>query len=180
MATRAPCNRKGGSGIMLSKGRRMNTKVLSAGAAIVALLACSTAGAQMRGAGSSGASMPARAVPVRVTTMARAPAASTSGVRSMRQPTVIQIAPSGRVISNPGSFAESANFGDENAVPGLGFDYANLAAVSGNFRNNPPDFGRGGRHQHDFVTPIFFGGFPYYSDSVDYPQVQQQPQIIVI
>jgi hypothetical protein len=154
-----------------------------AGAVMVMLFACSATGAQIRGGGSSGASMSARVVPLRMTTTARGPGTSatpsTSGAQSSRQSTVIQIAPNGRVISSTGSLANSVNFGDEIGVPGLGFDYAHLAAVGGNFRN-PPGFGRGSRREHNFVTPVFFGGFPYYSDFPDYQQVQQQPQIIVI
>ena len=67
-------------------------------------------------------------------------------------------------------------------MPGLGFDYPHLAAVSGNFLHNPPDSVRGGHRQHNFITPVFFGGFPYYSDFADYQQEQQQqqPQVIVI
>src|SRR5260221_388779 len=103
----------------------------------------------------------------------------TSGAQASRQATLIQIAPNGRVISSTGSFASSANFSDDIGVPGLGFDFVHLAAVSGNFRN-PPGFGHGARHERNFVTPVFIGGFPYYSDSQDYQQAQQQPQIIVI
>ena len=141
----------------------------------------------MRGGVSSEASMSTRVAPLRVTTTVRGPAASaapsTSGAQLSRQATGIQFAPNGRAISSTGSFANSVNFGDEIGVPGLGFDYAHLAAVSGNFRNSP-GFGRGSPREHNFITPIFFGGFPYYSDFLNYPQdqqqPQQQPQIIVI
>ena len=162
----------------------MNRMVHLAAALSVALLTCSVAGAQMRGGGPSGASMPARGAPMRVTSGARisavAPVASTSGARASRQGAVIQIAPNGRVISRTGSFASPDDFDDENGVPGLGFDFVHLAAVSGNFRFNPPGFGRGSHRQRNFVTPVFFGGFPYYSDYPDYQQEPQQPQIIVI
>jgi hypothetical protein len=93
---------------------------------------------------------------------------------------VIHLEPNGRVISSNGSLANSADFGDEIGVPGLGFDYAHLAAVSGNFRFNPPGFSRGSHRHGNFITPVFFGGFPYYSDYPDYQQEPQQPQIIVI
>jgi hypothetical protein len=163
----------------------MNCKVHFAGTAIMTFLACSGAGAQTRGGGSSGVSMPARAVPARTTIMAResgvSVARTTFAPQASRQPRVIQIAPNGGAISSTSSFANSFNFDDEIGVPGLGFDFVHLAAVSGNFRSNPPGFGRGDRHQHNnFITPIFFGGFTYYADSLDYQQVQQQPQIIVI
>jgi hypothetical protein len=144
----------------------MNWKVHLTGATIVALLACSAVGAQMRGGGPSRAPMSARVVPMRVASTARisgvAPARHISGTQGTRHSTVIQIAPNGRVISSNGSFANSDDFGDEIGVPGLGFDYPHLAAVSGNFRFNPPGFGRGSHHHRDFVTPVFFGGFPYY------------------
>ena len=65
-------------------------------------------------------------------------------------------------------------------MPGLGFDYVHLAAVSGNFRNNPPGIGSGERHRRNLITPVFLGGYPYYSDASDYQPEQPQPQIIVI
>ena len=40
-----------------------------------------------------------------------------------------------------------------------------------------------GRHVRDpgFITPVFFGGYPYYLDAADYsPPQQQQPQVIII
>ncbi len=162
----------------------MNWKVQIAGTAIVIILACSGAGAQMRGGGSSGVSIPARAAPARVTSMVRqsgvSAAPSTSGARASRQPTVIQVAPNGRVNSRTNSFGNTFNFDDGIGVPGLGFDYVHLAAISGNFRNNGQGFGHGTHRQRDFITPVFFGGFPYYSDFSDYQQEQQPPQIIVI
>jgi hypothetical protein len=109
-----------------------------------------------------------------------APARPISGTQGTRHSTVIQIAPNGRAISSNRSFANSDDFGDDIGVPGLGFDYAHLAAVGGNFRFNPPGFGRGSHRHGNFVTPVFFGGFPYYSDYPDYQQEPQQPQIIVI
>jgi hypothetical protein len=104
---------------------------------------------------------------------------SSAGTQANRRVSVIQFGPNGRVRSDAGSFANSFSFDDENGVPGLGFDYPHLAAISGGLRNN---FGGHGHHEHNFVTPIFFGGFPYYdyTDFTDYQQVQQQPQIIVI
>jgi hypothetical protein len=149
------------------------------------LLICFAAGAQTRGGGS--AAMPARVAPMTGMSPARGSSLSgahvSSGARSGRQASVIQISPSGRVVSGTGSFANSGNFSGENGVPGLGFDYPHLAAVSGNFRGNPPVFGRGLHHQRNFGTPFLFGGFPYYSDYSDYSDNQQQPQqpqVIVI
>jgi len=92
-------------------------------------------------------------------------------------------------------FASPANnfsFDDIPAVPGLGFDYPHLAAISGGLRNNSSQFGHShfdhdrSRGQGSFV-PIWFGGYPYYGyDDTGYDQqqpaqqVQPQPQIIVI
>jgi len=161
----------------------MSWKAQIAGTAIVAFLTCSAAGAQMRGGGSSGVSIPVRAAPARVTSMVRqsgvSAAPSTSGARASRQPTVIQVSPNGRGISSTSSFANSFN-DDGIGVPGLGFDYVHLAAISGNFRNNGNGFGQDSHRRGNFITPIFFGGFPYYFDSPDYQQGPQQPQIIVI
>jgi hypothetical protein len=119
---------------------------------------------------------------MRVTTTTKVSAApSTSGAQANRRASVIQISQDGRVISPIGRRASSFDFDSENGVPGLGFDFVHLAAINGNFRNNTLNFGHGGHHQHNFVTPIFFGGFPYYyGDSSEYEQVQQQPQVIVI
>jgi len=162
----------------------MNWKVHIAGMAIVTFLAFSAAGAQMRGGGSSRVSVPARPAPGRVATIAResgsSGALSRPGAQASRQPTVIQIGPNGHVISTTSSFANSSNFGDGYGVPGLGFDYAHLAAVSGNFSSNAHGFGHGSHRRRNFITPIFYDGFPYYSDSSDYQQEQQPPQIIVI
>jgi len=49
------------------------------------------------------------------------------------------------------------------AVPGLGFDYEHLVAVSPPRRDR---FGhlRSGR----LITPVFFGGLPYYGDDIAY------------
>src|SRR5713226_7869791 len=131
----------------------MNCKVHFAGTAIMTFLACSGACAQTRGGGSSGVSMPAREVRARTTIMAResgvSVARTTFAPQVSRQPRVIQIAPNGGAISSASSFANSFNFDDEIGVPGLGFDFVHLAAVSGNFRSNPPGFGRGDRHQRN-------------------------------
>jgi hypothetical protein len=148
---------------------------------------CLAVEAQTRGGGS----MPARVAPMPIASMGRASgspvAPISSGARAARQATVIQISPSGRNVSGTGSFANSFNFTGQNGVPGLGFDFPHLAAVGGNFRFNPPGFGRGMNHHRDFGgnfgTGILFGGFPYYSDFSDYqqePQQPQQPQVIVI
>src|SRR5882762_3085317 len=170
----------------------MTRKVQLAFAVVAMFLGCLSVEAQTRGGGSR--VMPARVASMPVASMGRASGSSvapiSSGARSARQGTVIQISPSGRNVSGTGSFANSFNFTGQNEVPGLGFDYPHLAAVGGNFRGNPPGFGNGMRHHRNFGgnfgAPFLFGGFPYYSDfsdSQDYaqePQQPQQPQVIVV
>ena len=160
----------------------MSSKIQFAIAAMTVLLAGAATQAQTR-AGSTAATA-ARIAPTQAASLARVSSLSrssgSSGGQASRQPNVIQISPSGHVISRTSSFADSLDLGDESGVPGLGFDYPHLAAVSGNFRNNPPGFGRGEHHRRGFITPVFFGGYPYISDSPDYQQEQPQPQIIVI
>jgi hypothetical protein len=83
------------------------------------------------------------------------------------------------------SFGNSTSFGSSNGVPGLGFDYPHLAAISGGLRNGQPsNSGRGIHRGQSSFVPILFGGYPYYADSLDYEQPeqqpQQQPQVIVI
>ena len=51
------------------------------------------------------------------------------------------------------------NFTPLHGVPGLGFDYEHLAAVSGNRQGNRNFRNRSGRN---FITPIFDWGVPYY------------------
>ena len=80
-------------------------------------------------------------------------------------------------------------------VPGLGFDFPHLAAIA-RAQGRSTHFGHGELNRQGFVTPIFFGGYPYYADDFGmdqtvYPaaqepipetgqQPQPQPQIIVI
>jgi hypothetical protein len=160
----------------------MTKRVHSLVAALATVLVCSAAGAQMRGGVSS-----IRVPPMRVAPSARAFAAIPHAVQQVR---VIRISPAGRATSSFSSFANSVSFGGTNGVPGLGFDYPHLAAISGAFRGGrSSNFGRGThRGQMPFV-PILVGGFPYYysdfyAETSDYvqplPQPQQQPQVIVI
>jgi hypothetical protein len=85
--------------------------------------------------------------------------------------------------------ANSFSLDTLSGVPGLGFDFPHLAAISGGLHGD--SFFRPGHHGHhgegSFI-PIFFGGYPYYSDDAGYDQPEQQteqppqpqPQIIVI
>jgi hypothetical protein len=76
-----------------------------------------------------------------------------------------------------------------SGVPGLGFDFPHLAAISGGLHGSSPiRFGHDGHHREGSFIPIFFGGYPYYADDTGYDQPEQpseqqpqpQPQIIVI
>jgi hypothetical protein len=142
-------------------------------AVFAATLVCSAAGAQMRG-GVSSMRMPS----ARVAPSARAAAAVPRAVRQVR---VFQISPSGRATSGFSTFPNSIGFGSTNGVPGLGFDYPHLAAISGGLRNGrSSNSGRGTRRRQSTLVPILIGGYPYYVDSSDYEQPQQQPQVIVV
>jgi hypothetical protein len=159
-------------------------------AALAGLLVCSVAGAQVRNGASS---VPQSSAPARPAPRASANSAprATMGFRSSRQGRVTQISPSGRVssefapVSNPFSF-------DGLGVPGLGFDYPHLAAISRAQGNNSSSrFRHNGHRGEDSFVPIFFGGYPYYPyyyDDQGYDQPEQQtvqqsqpqPQVIVI
>jgi hypothetical protein len=157
-------------------------------AALAGVLVCSVAGAQVRTEGTSAPRPSGHAMPA-----AKPPANSTrnssTSPQSNPQANVIQISPRGRITSEFVSDANSFSFDDTSGVPGLGFDFPHLAAISGALRNNPSmhfqhhDF----RGQGSFV-PIFFGGYPYYYNETGYDQPEQQaaqpsqpqPQIIVI
>jgi hypothetical protein len=151
--------------------------------AILGLLFSSGAGAQMRGGGVAIQMAPARqAAPMRMASPGRMPAGFASGMQLNRRASVIQVFPNQRITPTSVFLPRSTLIADQVSVPGLGFDYAHLAAVSGNLRFNTPSF-RGGRHFRDpgFITPVFLGGYPYYLDEADYaPPQQQQPQVIVI
>jgi hypothetical protein len=107
----------------------------------------------------------------------------------VRHASVIQISPSGRIISGFVPFPNSFDFDNTSGVPGLGFDFPHLAAISGGQANNHfSHFGHTGRRGQGSFVPILFGGYPFYYDDLGYeqperqvvPQPQPQPQIIVI
>jgi hypothetical protein len=147
-------------------------------AVLAGILASSMAGAQthsgtapIRTAGAQFRS------PLRVSATARR--APSSATLSARRANFAQIPPSGLITNGfppiPSSFGFLGNFD----VPGLGFDYPHLAAISSALQNSSFGFGhfRGHFGQGSFV-PIFFGGYPYYYGDLDYeePAVQEQPQ----
>ncbi len=151
--------------------------------AILGLFLSWGAGAQMRGGGVAIRMAPARqAAPMRMVSPGRTPTVFASGMRLNRRASVIQVFPDHFITPNSVFLPSSTLIADQVSVPGLGFDFVHLAAVSGNIGFNTPSF-RVGRNFPDsgFITPVFFGGYPYYLDEAYYPPPQQQqPQVIVI
>jgi hypothetical protein len=156
-------------------------------AALAGVLVCSVAGAQMRNG--TGATFVQRS-PERTKPAARAFSVSTGAAaarfQSSQQTSVIQISPSGQITPGFDPIVNTVSF---DGVPGLGFDYPHLAAISGGMRNNSSShFGHHDHRGQDSFVPIFFGGYPYYYNDLGYDQPgqqtvqpsQPQPQIIVI
>jgi hypothetical protein len=84
---------------------------------------------------------------------------------------------------------DSFSLDTNSGVPGLGFDFPHLAAISGGLHGSSSfRFGHEGHHRQGSFVPIFFGEYPYYSEDTGYDQPEQQtdqqpqpqPQIIVI
>ena len=156
-------------------------------AAMLGLLAaCSGAEAQMRGRISSSPMSSAHIGPA-YRSRSVSSFSTTTAFQSSRQTRMIRVTPDGRVIPSLVPNANLASFGSGNGVPGLGFDYPHLAAVNGSLNTNARNhFGRAGHFGQGSYVPIFFGGYPYYYDSLDYDQPQQQgqqqeqPQVVVV
>jgi hypothetical protein len=157
-------------------------------AAVTGLLVSSVAGAQMR---NGSASIPQPSVHARPAARGAANSTGNAGtaVPSVRHANLIQISPSGRATSGFVPFSNSFGFDNTSDVPGLGFDFPHLAAISaGQANNHFSHFGHNGHRGQDSFAPILFGGYPYYYDDLGYdqpeqqavPQSQPQPQIIVI
>ncbi|MBZ5661391.1 MAG: hypothetical protein LAO08_13380 [Acidobacteriia bacterium] len=154
------------------------------------ILAASLAGAQSHGAGVSNQTP---FVAVRPVARISGPSLTGFAVRppARRPASTVRVVAGGHVVSG---FAPPSHSGGNQAgigVPGLGFDYPHLAAISGGLQGDAHrGFDRGMHSGQGFLVPIFFGGYPYYFDSsADYEQpaqmeqpypAQQQPQIIVI
>ena len=151
---------------------------------VAGLLFCFSAGAQRHGAA------PGRMASVRLGSAARAVAMqprtsgpARQGLPTARQSRVTFVSSGGRVTSGFVPTGDFAGFESED-VPGLGFDFPHLAAISGALQNGSFRFGH---HEHNgggpFV-PIWFGGYPFYYDDSSYEQAPQQtepqPQIVVI
>lgn len=153
-------------------------------AVLAGALICSTAEAQVRNG-----TFPTRHSSTHSRPTAKASAnvspATATGPQSSQVAGVIQISPSGRMTSGFVPATNSFSFDSFSGVPGLGFDFPHLAAVSGALRNNHQPFGHNGLGGQGGFVPIFFGGYPYYyddlgSDQQDQQAAQAQPQIIVI
>lgn len=153
-------------------------------AALAGFMICSVAGAQVRSGTSVVRHSSNRTKPSAKVAASATPSAA-RGSQANRSTNVIQISSSGRISSESAPEANAFSFDSFSGVPGLGFDFPHLAAISGSLRNNPHVFGHGGQRGQDAFVPIFFGGYPYYvddtgADQQDQPAAQPQPQIIVI
>lgn len=157
-------------------------------AALAGVLVCPIAGAQVSNGSSAARPLSGHARPA-ARTSAKAMGAGATASQSTRQSDMVQISPGGQV---PPEFARTANlfsFDGSAGVPGLGFDFPHLAAISGALGKNPSlHFGHRDFRGQVFFVPILFGGYPYYSDDLSYDQPEQQmvqqpqaqPQISVI
>ena len=163
----------------------MNKKLHVAIAMLGSMFACSLAGAQTHGGGVSvqPPSGPARPA-ARITSAPSIGIATASP--AVHQTSALRISTRGHAASGFAHFTDSVEFGAGIGVPGLGFDYPHLAAISGGFQSDPRrSFQRERHHEPANIVPIFLGGVPYYLDGQpDYQQPQQQeqpqPQVIVI
>jgi hypothetical protein len=84
---------------------------------------------------------------------------------------------------SPAGTALNPNFRPLNGVPGLGFDFPHLAAVSRGFRHRPGGFGRNDAFP-SFFTPIFFDSLPLYypydtGAPDEYAEGTQQPLFVI-
>jgi hypothetical protein len=163
-----------------------------AAAALGSILLAAGAGAQSHGAGIADRAPSAGVLP-----LARMAGPAVSGIAArpvvVRAAGRVRIGAGGRVVQGNVPAPNPAGFESGIGVPGLGFDYPHLAAISGGLQNGGRrGLGRGNRPGQGFIVPILYGGYPYYVDSsLDYdPQqvaepaqgypAQQPPQIIVI
>jgi hypothetical protein len=141
------------------------------------MLAASLAGAQSRGGTFAGRAF---STPVRsAARVSRAPLGYLPAPPSVRHPNALGISPRRFPAYGFATFPNSNGFGTGIGVPGLGFDYPHLAAISGSLRTGARHgFGDQRRRGQGYFVPFFFGGFPYYysDDSLDYDQPQPPDQ----
>ena len=136
-------------------------------AALGALLACPFASAQVRSGVSSAAAPSIRAMP--------APAAAAGRPAASRTVSARHISGRTRTNAGPASFVSLFPLDNTSGVPGLGFDFPHLAAISGERDRTP--FPHVRRHEHNndgFFVPILFGGVPFYYDA-SVEQAEQEP-----
>jgi hypothetical protein len=164
-------------------------------AALTGVMVCSVGGAQVR----NGSSPVVQRPPWHAMPAARGSANSAgntaTSIPANQQASMIQISARGRITSGFAPNASSFRFDDNSGVPGLGFDFPHLAAISGALRNGSFRFGHHHRFEQGSFVPILFGGYPYYpyyAEDLGYdqqeqqpaqqpvPQSQPQPQVIVI
>ena len=157
-------------------------------AALAGVLVCSVAGAQVR-TGPSAVRRPAEHAKPGPRASSKSMGSGATGLQSTPQPNVIQISSSGQFTPGFPPAANLFSFDGSAGVPGLGFDFPHLAAISAAQGNDfRPHFGQHGFHGQGNFVPILFGGYPYYYDDQGYDQPDQQsaqqpqpqPQIIVI
>ena len=164
---------------------RRNPRFHLAAAALAGILACSGAWAQVRNTPTPvehAAAAPAVQHPARAAASA-SPSASHSGVRAPQrhsQSAENRNFAAGRVNDGFSTTARSFDFDETSGVPGLGFDFPHLAAISGGRTNNLSDhFGHHG-HQGQgsgFFVAIPFGvGYSYAVDDQVSDQADQQEQ----
>lgn len=85
------------------------------------------------------------------------------------------MASGGHRANRPVPPAESAGSDGFQDVPGLGFDFPHLAAIA-RAQGRSTHFGHEEHNGQGFITPIFFGGYPYYAD--DFGMEQQAPPAV--
>ena len=148
-------------------------------AALAGILVCSLAGAQNHTALSPARGSSAHAKPAGRASANLTPPSATA-LPKRPHAARVQISPSGGFSSG---FASDENLSSVNGisgVPGLGFDFPHLAAISGASRSNSTQFGRHGHRGPGSFMPIFFGGYPYaYDDLSSDQQPQQDDQLSV-
>src|SRR5216683_201561 len=165
--------------------------------AFVGLLSCFPISAQMRvRAPSANSRRVPPSQPSHVRTIMASPNNWAIQSASGTQPccghvTVVHVVPTEHPASGNLRFVNVGNIESENEVPGLGFDFPHLAAISGHLHFNPAfDHNRFDMNDGSFA-PIFWSenpGSPDFADPSVIQQVQQEfqqqgqqpPQIIVI
>jgi hypothetical protein len=161
------------------------------------LLSCFPSSAQMRVRAPSAISRRVQpSQPARVRTIMALPHNWAIQSASVTQPccghvTVVHVVPTGHPASGNLRLVNAGNIESENEIPGLGFDFPHLAAISGHLHFNPAfEHNRFDMNDGSFA-PIFWGENPGFPDFVDpsviqqvqqefQQQGQQQPQIIII